>query len=94
MPTQEKRKYVTDKEIDSMLQELDERLTLLSQRVTSMAEGIDTLVRFSMTTKAFMELAIGAGLFSPEELQHVASGYESGYDETLKAGLRKSLGID
>ena len=48
-----------------------------------MNNAIDMLVRFSMTAKAFMELSISQGMIDPDELNKLASKYETTYSDNL-----------
>lgn len=70
--------------ISRKLGEIEKRLDLMNESMRDLNGAVDMLVRFSMTTKAFMELSISQGLIDPYELNRIASNYELSYSANLK----------
>ena len=66
------------------LEELESRIDLLHESTEKVNEALDILIRFSMTSKAFMELAIGEGLVDPRDLGNLASIYERDYQNRIE----------
>lgn len=69
--------------INTKLTEFDQRLDILHESIKEMNNAIDMLVRFSMTAKAFMELSISQGMIDPDELNKLATKYETTYSDNL-----------
>ena len=69
--------------INTKFIEFEKRLDLLHGSIKEMNNAIDILVRFSMTAKAFMELSISQGMIDPDELNKLASKYETTYSDNL-----------
>lgn len=69
--------------INTKFIEFEKRLDLLHGSIKEMNNAIDILVRFSMTAKAFMELSISKGMIDPDELNKLASKYETTYSDNL-----------
>ena len=69
--------------IKAQVTEFEQRLDILHESIKDMNKAIDMLVRFSMTAKAFMELAISQGIIDPNELNNLASRYETNYSDNL-----------
>ena len=69
--------------INTKFIEFEKRLDLLHESIKEMNNAIDMLVRFSMTAKAFMELSISQGMIDPDELNKLASKYETTYSDNL-----------
>ncbi len=67
----------------SKISEIEERLDIVHDGIRDMNSAIDMLVRFSITAKAFMELSISQGIIDPNELNKLASKYNSTYTENL-----------
>ncbi len=65
------------------MEELEERMDIIHGSLKELNGAIDMLVRFSMTSKAFMEIAIAQGLIDPLELNRVAAIYEEGYSANI-----------
>lgn len=69
--------------IDAKFAIIEQRLDILHQSIIDMNKAVDMLVRFSMTAKAFMELSILQGMIDPDELNRLASQYETAYSDKL-----------
>jgi len=69
---------------NNKLEEIEERLDLIHESMKELNGAVDMLVRFSMTTKAFMELSISQGLIDPHELNRIASHYVKSYSANLE----------
>ena len=69
--------------INTKFIEFEKRLDILHESLKEMNNAIDMLVRFSMTAKAFMELSISQGMIDPDELNKLASKYETTYSDNL-----------
>ena len=69
--------------INTKFIEFEKRLDILHESIKEMNNAIDMLVRFSMTAKAFMELSISQGMIDPDELNKLASKYETTYSDNL-----------
>ena len=69
--------------INTKFIEFEKRLDILHESIKEMNNAIDMLVRFSMTAKAFMELSISQGMIDPDELNKLASEYETTYSDNL-----------
>ena len=67
----------------SKISEIEERLDIIHDGIRDMNSAIDMLVRFSITAKAFMELSISQGIIDPNELNKLASKYDSTYSSHL-----------
>lgn len=65
------------------LSEVEQRIDILHESIKDTNSAIDMLVRFSMTAKAFMELSISHGIIDPNELNNLASQYETNYSDNL-----------
>ncbi|MFQ6617562.1 MAG: hypothetical protein ACE5QV_02630 [Fidelibacterota bacterium] len=63
---------------------IEKRLDLIIKRLNSIEESIDSLVRFSITAKAFIEIALIQGIIDPGEVQELAKQYEKDYEDTVK----------
>ena len=78
------KKLSTDNSyIDAKLSLIEERLDILHHSILDMNGAVDMIVRFSMTAKAFMELSIIQGMIDPNELNKLASQYETAYSDKL-----------
>ena len=70
--------------VNNKLEEIEERLDLIHESIKELNGAVDMLVRFSMTTKAFMELSISQGLIDPHELNRIATHYIKSYSANLE----------
>ena len=69
--------------IKTKISEFEQRLDILHESIRNMNSAIDMLVRFSMTAKAFIELSISQGMIDLNELNKLASQYETTYSDNL-----------
>ena len=67
------------------MEELEERMDIIHGSIKELNSAIDMMVRFSMTSKAFMEIAIAQGLIDPQELNRIAAIYEDNYTANVGA---------
>jgi len=81
--SEDKKQSEDNSYIDSKFSIIEQRLDILHQSIIDMNSAIDILVRFSMTAKAFMELSILQGMIDPNELNNLASQYETTYSDNL-----------
>lgn len=81
--SEDKKQSEDNSYIESKFSIIEQRLDILHQSVIDMNSAIDMLVRFSMTAKAFMELSILQGMIDPNELNNLASHYETTYNDNL-----------
>ena len=79
-------KYSVEQEIvaiNQKLEDIDKHIDILHGSMKDLNGAVDMLVRFSMTSKAFMELSISQGIIDPYELNKLASQYEMSYSANL-----------
>lgn len=81
--SEDKKQSSDNSHIDAKLSLIEERLDILHHSILDMNSAVDMIVRFSMTTKAFMELSILQGMIDPDELNKLATHYETTYSDKL-----------
>ena len=69
--------------LESKISIMEHRLDIIHQSIKDTNNAIDMVVRFSLTAKAFMELSISQGMIDPNELNKLASSYETTYSNNL-----------